>query len=103
MRAKLITILTALALVLSAPLMAQTYQEEEPLNEQERLETETAVEGDVDVDADADLDGDLDDDEFGDEDFDDELPRTASPLALLALLGVGGAGSALGLRLARRK
>lgn len=31
-----------------------------------------------------------------------ELPRTASPLGLLALLGLGGAGSALGLRLARR-
>jgi hypothetical protein len=33
----------------------------------------------------------------------DELPRTASPLAALALLGLAGAGSALGLRVARRK
>jgi len=32
-----------------------------------------------------------------------ELPRTASPLALLALLGVGGTGSALGFRVARRR
>lgn len=32
-----------------------------------------------------------------------ELPRTASPLALLALLGAGGIGSAAGLRFARRR
>jgi hypothetical protein len=33
----------------------------------------------------------------------EELPRTASPLALLALLGLGSAGTALGLRVARLK
>jgi hypothetical protein len=33
----------------------------------------------------------------------DELPRTASPLALIALLGVGSVGSAIGLRFARRR
>jgi len=33
----------------------------------------------------------------------EQLPRTASPLALLALLGLGSAGSALGLRIARRR
>lgn len=32
-----------------------------------------------------------------------ELPRTASPLALIALLGAGSLGSALGLRFARRR
>lgn len=32
-----------------------------------------------------------------------ELPKTASPLALLALMGLGSAGSALGLRFTRRK
>lgn len=31
------------------------------------------------------------------------LPQTAGPLGLLALLGIGGAGSALGLRAARRR
>ena len=33
----------------------------------------------------------------------DELPQTASPLALIALLGAGSAGAAAGLRIARRK
>ena len=33
----------------------------------------------------------------------EQLPRTASPLALLALFGLGSAGSALGLRIARRR
>jgi LPXTG-motif cell wall-anchored protein len=32
----------------------------------------------------------------------DELPQTASPLALLALLGIGAGGSAYGLRRFRR-
>jgi len=32
-----------------------------------------------------------------------ELPRTASPLALLALLGLGSAGSAAGVRAFRRR
>lgn len=33
----------------------------------------------------------------------DDLPRTASPLALLALLGLGSSGGAIGLRVARRR
>ena len=33
----------------------------------------------------------------------EELPRTASPLALLALIGLGGAGAATGLRRIRRR
>lgn len=36
-------------------------------------------------------------------DSDEELPKTASPLALIALLGAGSAGSALGLRFMRRR
>ena len=63
------------------------------------VDTEVGVNADVygtDADLDADVDASLEADA-------DALPRTASPLALLALLGAGGIGSAAGLRYARRK
>ena len=60
----------------------------------------------VDVDADGDVDADADTDTMDadtrDDTTDDELPRTAGPLGLLALLGLAGAGSAFGLRRLRK-
>jgi hypothetical protein len=65
-----------------------------------RADVDTAATDNDDADLDADVDADLmaDDTVAGA----DELPRTASPLALLALLGVGAGGSAFGLRRLRR-
>ncbi len=95
MRTKALTILATLALLLSLPLAAQDPYGNEPT----AAETEAEANLDANVDAnaaDADLDADLTTD-------DEVLPETASPLALIALLGVGGLASAAGLRRARRK
>lgn len=120
---KILTILTALMLLISAPIIAQT--PEDPMEQDELVETdaqfqadddegvearaevsvddqpemndnELEQETDVDVEADAELETN---DDF---ENDDELPQTATPLALLALLGSAGAGTALGLRRLRK-
>jgi len=130
MKHKTLTILTALALLLSAPLFAQTPDAQDPAQdpamEQEQDSVEATVdteegeanltatdaesdtqvqanidtEDDVDVDAEANFD---DDAEFDDETDDDSLPRTAGALPLLLLAGGAAGGSALSLRLLRRK
>lgn len=129
MKNTILSILTALLLVLSAPLLAQS---EEPPLEPQAQETEETAEPVVTEEAQATAESDAmysdqeeatgefeaeatataevqTDDEFdadiaADSEYDEEgLPRTASPLALLALLGVTAAGSALGLRSARRR
>jgi hypothetical protein len=106
MKTKTLAILAALTFLLALPLAAQTPQQpvDDPdvqVNVQAQDdEAELSInEDDGDIDVDADLDAD-NDNEYDD---DRELPRTAGPFALLALLGLGGAGSALGVRFARRK
>jgi hypothetical protein len=90
-----------------------------PADEADADVDSSAIDDDVNVDLNADGDDDLDVTSEGiqigheadvqteagaDMDADaDALPRTASPLALLALFGAGGIGSAAGLRWARRK
>jgi hypothetical protein len=97
MKSRLLSI-AALALLLASPLAAQQLdpyepepqEEQQPIEEQQPMddpELEAEAEGDTEVDSDADA----------------VLPQTASPLGLLALIGLGGAGAALGLRKARRK
>ena len=102
MKAKVLSF-AILALLLAFPIAAQ--QQDDPANPpnppQERptdpdrpdLDRDRT---DVDVDAAADVDVRTDTDS-------DELPRTASPLALFALLGLGGATTATGLRVIRRR
>jgi hypothetical protein len=93
MRFKSLTILAALALLLSLPLAAQDYgtQEDQPA---------AAAETDPGTNLDT-ADQTADDQALADDM--DTLPETASPLGLIALLGLGGLASAAGLRAARRK
>lgn len=93
MSGKALTILTVLGL-LCAPLVAQDAPEyEDPMTTETELSAEATVETDVEGDVSA----------VDEEASDEELPRTASPLALLALLGGAGVASGLGLRLRRRR
>lgn len=113
MKKYVVTILAALAL-LALPLAAQVPEENEPLPErieEEAIETQQEIEQEVDEAAEEveefgeEVEQEVDE-AFDSEDptmSDDELPATASPLAALALLGLAGAGSALGLRITRRK
>jgi hypothetical protein len=118
MKSKYLLILATLAL-LSAPLAAQLPEDEAQIpdapvedvdreldgdtevqfdteNQDVDAEAEVKIDDDADLDAEADIDAEFDTDE-------DELPRTATPLPLLALLGAGSVVSALGLRISRRK
>jgi len=103
MSGKALSILGVLVL-LCAPLAAQDtedpiaqdpgyeeqYAPEDPaLADEPMIETEVSAEADVQSDA-------------VDEEATEELPRTASPLALLVLLGGAGVASGLGLRLRRK-
>jgi len=112
---KTLTILTALLLLISTPIFAQTADDpmdpDATTQQEETVETEAnaqlqadadegveaSAEASVNVEDEADLEAETDDD-FDD----DELPQTASPLALLALLGSAGAGTAFGLRRLRK-
>ena len=122
MRTKALAFLAALALLTLAPVAAQeTGYEAEGL---QAVETEATAEVTAEATAEATAEPmapeavELDTAEVPDpalepavestaplaeEQASEELPRTASPLALLALLGLGSAGSALGLRSLRRK
>lgn len=120
---KILTILTALMLLIAAPMIAQT--PEDPMEQDELVETNAQFQADDDEGVEARAEVSIDDEpELNDneleqetdvdveanaeletnDDFenDDELPQTASPLALLALLGSAGAGTALGLRRLRK-
>lgn len=120
MKTMILPILAAFLLVLSAPLLAQ----EEPLPESQPQEPAAAPvdegatdpvgvtdEGQPEVEPGAESDEMYAGDEAAEEDLaedtateqEEALPQTASPLALLALLGLTAAGSALGLRSARRR
>ena len=114
MRTKALAFVAALALLTLAPVAAQQtgYEAEDP----QAVETEATAEATVEATAEPMAPEAV---ELGtaevpepavestaplaEEQASEELPRTASPLALLALLGLGSAGSALGLRSLRRK
>lgn len=72
------------------------------VNERTKAEPDYAeTNADADVDADAEVDAEVDADVTTDADT-DALPRTASPIGLLALLGAGSLGSGFALRRMRR-
>jgi hypothetical protein len=112
MKQKLLLAFAAFALVFSLPLAALQVPDDDP----DLDATVEDIDNDGDVDADVDLDTDdvdvdvndtddalvQDDDADVAIDTDDELPRTASPLPLLALLGAGSLVSALGFRITRK-
>ena len=119
MKSRAFSILTGLAL-LSMPLFAQ-YAEEQPkpaapVEEAASLDVDADmkdaagnIDPEVDVKTGAEARADVDTEATDDDDSDvaaaaatEELPQTASPLALLALLGMGAGTGALGLRRFRR-
>lgn len=115
MRYKTFTVLTALLLFLATPLLAQMADdpmqneevEAQQVETQEGVETSASAElqatDDPSVEADAQLSAEVSaSDETSGSETEESLPQTASPLALLALLGTAGAGSALGLRRLRK-
>ena len=119
MKSRLFSILTGLAL-LSMPLAAQEYEEKPKVEVQDdSLDVDADmkdaagnIDPEVDVKTGAEARADIDTAATDDDDSDiaaadtsaaaEELPQTASPLALLALLGFGAGGSAYGLRRFRR-
>jgi hypothetical protein len=109
MKRILFTLFLAAMFVVALPLAAQTPEQEPVPENPETLEQNEPVEVDAEVDAeiDAEVDAQVSTDAESQEadalqDEERELPKTATPLALLALIGIGSAGTALGLR-ARRK
>lgn len=116
MKLRTLSILTIGALLLCAPLaMAQT-EEQEPSDQpvmqepapdtQESLEPEVSAEADVSAEAEVSAtyenEEGISDSGEAEVTTDEELPQTASPLPLLALLGLGAASAALGVRRFRR-
>jgi len=131
MKLKTLSILTAIALALTLPLVAQAQDSTQSAPDQtQQMQDQTAVDqsnltADQQEDqsgVDADLNADVQDDQASveagisaqdmdqdsqaavDEDSTDEsreLPQTASPLALIALLGTASVGTAAGLRALR--
>jgi hypothetical protein len=115
MKNKLLLAFAALALVLSFPLAAQVPDEPNDNPEVSATVQDADRDGDLDADVDIDTEADVSDDPIADDDnaltneddaaaidADDELPRTASPLPLIALLGAGSLISALGFRVTRK-
>lgn len=94
----------ALTLLLAAPLAAQTPDEVEPPSAEASAEVSAEVptpdDPSAELDATASAEAEVSTDVSTEE---EELPKTASPLALLALLGLGGSGAAYGIRRARRR
>ena len=105
MKRILFTLFLAAMFVVALPLAAQTPEQEPVPENPETLEQNEPVEVDAEIDAevDAQVSTDAESQEADAlQDEERELPKTATPLALLALIGIGSAGTALGLR-ARRK
>ncbi|MGH9379845.1 MAG: LPXTG cell wall anchor domain-containing protein [Thermoanaerobaculia bacterium] len=103
MRAKILTILLGLAVLAYAPLMAQVPEEplpeEQPVTqEQPPAEIPPVEETEEPVAAETD-ELEMQTEEEG---VEEELPATASPLPLIALLGGAGVASAAWLRLRRK-
>jgi hypothetical protein len=103
----------AILALLALPLAAQVPEENQPLPERIEQEAEDvrqevrqeAEEIGDDIEQGVDeFEREVDETFQTEATYDDEreLPRTASPFAALALLGLVGAGSALGVRFARR-
>lgn len=126
MKTKTFSLLAALALFIALPVLAQSPQGSDQPTAQAPMDESAAVGAPVEnvevTEASPDLEAteaspsDLESSqtELGadletaadvntDVEGESELPRTASPLALLALLGLGAGGSAFGLRRATRR
>ena len=110
MRNKLLLAFALLSLVLSFPLAAQALDDDPEVT---ATVQDADHDGDLDADVDIDTEADTYDDPIADDDNalvegddaaiadDDELPRTASPLPLIGLLGLGSLVTALGFRATR--
>jgi hypothetical protein len=93
MKSKILTLLLGLAIISYAPLLAQV--PEEPMPEEQPVAEETAAPTAAETE-----EIEMQAEEEGTE---EELPATASPLPLLALLGSASVASAAWLRLRHKK
>jgi hypothetical protein len=109
---KMLSLLSALLLLLALPVAAQMPEEQpeqQPVEDYEAepiepIEESEPVGDDYDVSAEVETDEQTVEGEVSIEDEDEgALPRTASPLALATLLGLAGIGAARGVRYLRRK
>lgn len=109
---KTLAAIAALALLVAMPAVAQEPAEDpvqdpmqDPATEPSTLDDETALEAEDRTAEGEPLDAPQADAPVVDEEreADGTLPRTASPLALLALLGATGLGAAAGARHLRRQ
>ncbi|MEZ5333111.1 MAG: hypothetical protein R2991_13925 [Thermoanaerobaculia bacterium] len=105
MSGKTLTILTVLGLA-CAPLAAQT--SEDPMRDDPSLQEQQQTAPDApavsdQTDLQSEAAADVRNDQSVEDPADEELPKTASPLALLALLGSAGVATGTGLKLRRRR
>jgi len=102
MKKQILTIMAAFILALSVPLLAQSTDQptdqptQQPAVEQNEPNVDSSAQAEVSIDNDATM---SEEQATSDE---EELPKTASPLALLLVVGAGAGASALGIRKTRR-
>jgi hypothetical protein len=117
---KTTTVVTALGLLLAVPVLAQVPEEQyppetqpieesQPLEESEVEATAEEIEAEAEelgteIEAEAEeVEAEVESEVDSEYSLEEGMPKTASPLALTALLGLAGIGSATGIRYLRRK
>jgi nucleotide-binding universal stress UspA family protein len=117
---KTTTIVAALGLLLAVPLLAQVPEQEyptetppieesQPLEQNEVEATAEELEAEAEelgseIEAEAEeIEAEVDSELDSEYSLEEGMPKTASPLALTALLGLAGIGSATAVRYLRRK
>lgn len=99
---KALSVTLGLTLLLAAPLAAQHADTSDPAGQALPEATEQPADA-TQVESPPVAPLEVESDATSSSDTGEELPRTASPITLLALLGLGGVGGAIGLLRLRRR